>query len=94
MKVMHEKGTALRIKLVQEYARLRVSEYLELMLPEKKLRDYEEIRFYDNIMECMSMIDYANIKLPEYTENLLARANKLHEKELKRLMKEGKYKIL
>lgn len=94
MSLTSERKAELKIYFIKEYARLRVSEYLEKMIPEKKLRDNEEIRLYDNLMECMSLIDYANINMPESTERLIRKAKEIHEKELKRLIKEGKYKIL
>ena len=78
----------------KEYIRLRISYYLENMLPEQKLRDYEAIRLHDNIMELLSMIDYAGDKLNKCTEELLGQMQKCNEKLVKRLVKEGKYKIL
>ena len=92
---MKEKNKeSVKSEAYKEYIRLRISYYLETMLPKQKLRDFEAIRLHDNIMELLSMIDYAGDELNPYTENLLAQMEKCNEKLIKRLVKEGKYKII
>lgn len=82
------------IERIKEYLRLRVDIYIENMIPEKRLRDYEEIRLYDSLMEIISAIDYAGIKLSTTTTGKLKTIKEKHKNEITRLIKEGKYKIL
>lgn len=82
------------ISAIKEYLRLRVSMYIETMIPEQKLKDNQEIRLYDNIMEIVSMFEYANIKCDPYTEKLIKKMKERHKLHMERLMKEGKYKII
>ena len=82
------------LRAVHEYLRIRVSVYIESMIPEQKLRDNEEIRLYDNIMEIVSMIDYTGMRINQYTEELLRTMKEKHREHMERLIKEGKYKIL
>lgn len=82
------------INAVHEYLRIRVSLYIESMIPEQKLRDNEEIRLYDNIMEVISLFDYTGIRISPYTENLIRKMKEKHKEHMERLIKEGKYKIL
>lgn len=82
------------LRAVHDYLRLRISVYLESMIPEQKLRDNEEIRLYDNIMEIVSMIDYTGMRINPYTEGLLRTMKEKHKEHMERLIKEGKYKIL
>lgn len=79
---------------VIEYIRIRMSYYVENMIPEKKLRDNEEIRLYDNISELLSMIDFIGETLPYDLERLILIVKKKHNEEMKRLIKKGKYKII
>lgn len=82
------------INAIHEYLRLRVSLYIESMIPEQKLRDNEEIRLYDNIMEVISLFDYTGMKITPYTENLIRKMKEKHKEHMERLIKEEKYKIL
>lgn len=79
---------------VIEYIRLRMSYYVENMIPEKRLRDNEEIRLYDNISELLSMIDFIGELLPYDLERMVLIVKKKHNEEMKRLIKKGKYKIM
>ena len=85
---------ARKYELMHEYIRIRIEYYVENMIPEQKLRDYEEIRLHDNIMELLSMIDYAGDKLSPYIETLVSHMQKRHEETISRLIRQGKYKII
>ena len=82
------------LRAVHDYLRLRISVYLESMIPEQKLRDNEEIRLYDNIMEIVSLIEYTGMRINPYTEGLLRTMKEKHKEHMERLIREGKYKIL
>lgn len=82
------------LSAVHDYLRLRVSLYIESMITEQKLRDCEEIRLYDNIMEIISLIDYTGMRINPYTEQLIRTMKQKHKEHMERLLKEGKYKIL
>lgn len=79
---------------VRDYAKARISMYIEQMTPKQKISDKEELRLYDNIMEVLSLIDYCFIQLDLSTELKLATVEARHKAQINKLIREGKVNML
>lgn len=73
---MRRINDAISADAINEYLRIRAEQYIEKK--KKGITKGAEIEFYSNIMEIMSIIDYAGITLTINNSQLMKKVRDIH----------------